>query len=286
MYRDNERHYASKNNDYIVSEENKALNGVIVDKTSISNNKDNQNFKYCPFFNTSNVTNMTQMFYRCSSLISIPKINTRKVTNMHYMFGGCSSLTTIPLLNTINVTDMEGMFSFCSLLTTIPLLNTSKVTNMYGMFEWCTWLTTIPQIDTSNVTDMTGMFDSCSSLTTISQIDTSNVTKMVGMFSGCRSLISIPLLDTTKVTSENNMNGILWGCESLKYLGGFKNLHISVTSGFLETSDDLTVESLMNVINNLSQVRNLSLKFGYTNLTKLTSGQKAIATNKGWTLTT
>ena len=45
MFRDNDRHYAWQNSDYIVSEENKALNGVIVDKTSIQNNKDNPKFK-------------------------------------------------------------------------------------------------------------------------------------------------------------------------------------------------------------------------------------------------
>ena len=45
MYRDNNLHYSWQNSDYIVSEENKALNSVIVDKNSISSNKDNPNFK-------------------------------------------------------------------------------------------------------------------------------------------------------------------------------------------------------------------------------------------------
>ena len=282
MHRDNERHYAWKNSDYIVSEENKALNGVIVDKTSISNNKGNQNFKYCPFFDTSNVTDMTGMFNECTSLISIPKINTSNVTNMNSMFYRCSSLTTIPQIDTSKVTDMNAMFGYCRLLTTIPLLNTSKVKTMYYMFDECSSLTTIPQIDTSNVTDMDSMFYGCSSLTTIPQIDTSKVTKMGSMFSGCRSLISIPLLDTSNV---NDMSSSLWSCQSLTYLGGFKNLHVSVTSGFLDFCPNLTVESLMNVINNLAKVYSGTLVFGSTNLDKLTAEQKAIATNKGWTLT-
>ena len=282
MYRDNERHYASENNDYIVSEENKALNGVIVDKTTISNNKGNQNFKYCPFFDTSNVTDMTDMFKECTSLISIPKIDTSNVTKMNTMFYKCSSLTTIPQLDTSNVTNMSYMFRKCKPLITIPLLNTSKVTNMSYMFENCRSLTTIPSIDTSKVKDMSYMFDSCTSLTYISQLDTRNVTNMSNMFCYCRSLLSIPLLDTTKVT---DMTNILLGCEALTYLGGFKNLHISVTSGFIENSVDLTVESLMNVINNLSKGNYLTLCFGSINLGKLTSEQIAIATNKGWTLT-
>ena len=211
MYRDNERHYASENNDYRVSEENKALNGVIVDKTTISNNTNNPNFKYCPFFDTNNVTNM------------------------------------------------DGMFSGCSSLTSIPLLNTSKVTRMDYMFSYCRSLTTIPALDTSNVTNMDSIFY------------------------GCISLYSIPLIDTSNVTT---MYGAVYGCSSLTYLGGFKNLHISVNSNFLDQCPNLTVESLMNVINNLATVSGKSLKFGSDNLGKLTTEQKAIATNKGWTLTT
>ena len=259
MFRDNNLHYSWQNSDYIVSEENKALNGVIVDSNSISNNKDNPNFKYCPFFNTSNVTIMTGMFTNCSSLISIPLLDTSKATNMSNLFNGCSSLTSIPLLDTSKATGMISMFHSCSSLTYIPLLNTSNVKNMNSMFY------------------------NCSSLNSISALDTRNVTNMSNMFFNCSSLTYVPLLDTNKVTSMSNF---LHGCGSVKYLGGFKNLHISINAYFLDQCPNLTVESLMNVINNLATVSGQTLKFGSTNLNKLTAAQKAIATNKGWTLTT
>ena len=153
---------------------------------------------------------------------------------------------------------------------------------MYHMFYDCSSLTSIPQIDTSKVTDMDSMFSGCSSLTYISQLDTSKVNTMGSMFSGCSSLTSIPSLHVNKV---RDMSSILWGCRSVKYLGGFRGLRISITSGFLDQCPDLTVESLMNVINNLDTAYNQTLKFGSTNLNKLTPQQKAIATNKGWTLT-
>ena len=41
----------------------------------------------------------------------------------------------------------------------------------------------------------------------------------------------------------------------------------------------------MNVINNLATVSGNTLKFGSTNLNKLTAEQIAVATAKGWTLT-
>ena len=259
MFRDNNLHYSWQNSDYIVSEENKALNGVIVDSNSVSNNKDNPDFKYCPLFDTSNVTAMSGMFFNCSSLISIPLLNTSKATNMSNLFNGCVSLTSIPLLDTSKVTGMISMFHSCSSLTTIPLLNTSKVTNMNSIFY------------------------NCSSLNSISALDTRNVTNMTNMFFNCSSLTYIPLLDTSKVTSMNNM---LRGCSSVKYLGGFKNLSISISAYFLDQCPNLTVESLMNVINNLATVSGQTLKFGNVNLSKLTAEQIAIATNKGWTLTT
>jgi hypothetical protein len=46
----------------------------------------------------------------------------------------------------------------------------------------------------------------------------------------------------------------------------------------------LTHDSLMSIINSLGYVSNKSLTLGETNLAKLTDAEKAIATQKGWTL--
>ena len=46
-----------------------------------------------------NITNMSYMFYGCSSLSSLPDIskwNTSNVTHMSFMFDGCSSLSSLP----------------------------------------------------------------------------------------------------------------------------------------------------------------------------------------------
>ena len=120
---------------------------------------------------TSNVTDMSNMFRSCSSLTSVPQLDTSNVTDMNGMFYSCSSLTTIPLLDTSNVTNMSRMFSSCSKLTTIPQLDTSNVTNMQDMFYYCSSLTTIPQLDTSNVTNMNGMFNYSSQIQAIHMIN-------------------------------------------------------------------------------------------------------------------
>ena len=45
------------------------------------------------------MTNMSYIFYECSSLSSLPDISnwdTKNVTDMIYMFRGCSSLNSLP----------------------------------------------------------------------------------------------------------------------------------------------------------------------------------------------
>ena len=116
---------------------------------------------------TSNVTNMSNMFYNCSSLTSIPQLDTSNVTNMTQMFYNCSKLTSIQQLDTRNATDMTEMFYNCSSLTSISQLNTSKVNNINYLFYGCSSLTSIPQLDTSKVNDISYMFRNCYKLQTI-----------------------------------------------------------------------------------------------------------------------
>ena len=175
-------------------------------------------------FNTSKVTNMSEMFQNCSKLTSlnVSNFDTSNVTDMRYMFYNCSSLTSLKVsnFNTSKVTDMKWMFSYCSSLTSLNVsnFNTSNVTNMSYMFYYCPKLTSLDLSNfyTSKVTSMTQMFYNCSSLTSLnlSNFNTSNVTNMPGMFQNCSKLTSLNLssFDMSKVTSTTNM---LDGCSSL-----------------------------------------------------------------------
>ena len=99
------------------------------------------------YLNTEKVTNMSYMFFNCSSLTSldVTHFNTAKVTNMNSMFESCSSLTSLDVtyFNTANVTGMNNMFYSCSALTTIYASDnfvTDKVEYSYNMFYDCTSL--------------------------------------------------------------------------------------------------------------------------------------------------
>ena len=170
-------------------------------------------------------------------------------------YSGATSFDgVIPFTATSDVTDMNNMFAECKGLTSVPLFDTSKVTNMEFMFYDCLRLKNVPSFDTSNVTDMNSIFSNCSRLTSIPSLDTRNVTDMFGMFYYCSSLETIHMINI----------GV--------------NLDIHYSTKF-------TREALLEIIGNLKTVTSTKkLTMGATNLAKLTEEDKAIATNKGWTL--
>ena len=125
------------------------------------------------YLNTSEVTNMSLMFYNCTKLTSldVSHFNTSNVTDMNQMFGNCTVLTSLDLsnFNTSKVTDMGAMFRNCNSLMSLDLssFNTSKVAYMTNMFTYCSNLQTITvgsDWSTAAVTSSTNMFNNCTSL--------------------------------------------------------------------------------------------------------------------------
>jgi len=172
-------------------------------------------------FDTSQVTNMSYMFYGMSNLttLNLSNFNTSKVMDMSYMFAYMLNLTALDLSNfdTSQVTNMNSMFAHMSNLMALNLssFNTSKVTNMDYMFEQMLNITTLnlSNFDTANVTSMKGMFSYVSSLKTLdlSNFNTSKVTDMYSMFYGMSSLITLDLsnFDTSNVMFLGSMFSLL-----------------------------------------------------------------------------
>ena len=177
-------------------------------------------------------------------------------------------------------TDLSRIFDNCKSLITVSLFNTNKATDMNWMFNNCKALETVPLFDTSNVIDMHYMFNNCKALETVPQFDTGNVVNMNEMFYYCNSLTTVPLFDTSKV---NDMNWIFGGCTSLTNLGGFTGLKLNLDLGY---SPKLTVESVMNVITNASDMTSSpkTLTLSKTVFNKLSQEQISTATAKGWNI--
>ena len=184
----------------------------------------------------------------------ISRTDTSSVTNMRCMFYQAINLTTIPQLDTSKATDMSYMFYDCHKLTSIPQLDTSSATNMESMLYGCINLTNIPQLDTSNVTNMSEMFNNCAGLTSVPELNASKASSLRYMFKNCTSLSSIGLY-------------------------GFRySIDISSTA--------LGHDALVAFLNQAGTAYNSSQKItmGSAKLALLSDEEKAIATNKGWTL--
>lgn len=185
---------------------------------------------------TSNVTDMSDMFRGCSSLASLDlsSFDTSNVQGMSGMFSGCSSLASLDLsnFNTSKVNNMgaayepdkrEGMFSGCTSLASLDLSNfdTSATKCMSFMFYGCSALASLDLsgFATSSPANMSHMFYNCSALETIRFADSKRlqISNAGSMFSGCSKLASLDLssFDTSSVTG---MSSMFSGCSSLKSL--------------------------------------------------------------------
>ena len=181
-----------------------------------------------PSFASARPTITSQWFYdmyRLTSINGMENLNTSEVTDMGNMFGNCSSLTSLDVsgFNTDNVTNMAGMFVGCWKLESLDVshFNTDKVTDMFAMFMECASLTSldVSGFNTANVTVMEGMFNDCTNLESldVSHFNTAKVTDMYVMFGACSSLTS---LDLSSFTFNGNMDTdrMMTQCTSLKSL--------------------------------------------------------------------
>jgi surface protein len=138
-------------------------------------------------WNTSNVTNMSSMFFGATSFNQpIGSWNTGNVFTMNSMFRGAQSFNQdIGNWNIGNVTNMQSMFETAiSFNQDIGNWNTGNVTNMQAMFDNAiSFNQPIGNWSTANVGNMLNMFRTAISFDQpIGNWNTTNVTNMSGMF--------------------------------------------------------------------------------------------------------
>ena len=193
-------------------------------------------------------------------------------SNSQYFFSAFYFLKKIYNEFYVNTNSLSGSFYGYPLEEAPNLIGEGKVTNWYYFLMSATKVKEIPQYDTSNGYNFSYAFYA-------------------------DSIENIALLDFSKAT--NIIYVVNHNSNKLTNLGGFKDLGkaYSTTQSAnyhaytlnLSGCNNLTHESLMNVINNLYDIASIGvqpqkLQLGSTNLAKLTDEEKAIATNKGWTV--
>lgn len=242
-----------------------------------------------------NETSLDRLFFANRKIINLDVSNwdTSNVTSMSFTFESMTNLKSVELADwdVSNVTNFFALFDDCNNLKTLDVSkwNTSSATDMAYMFSGNKLETLdVSNFNTSKVTNMRLMFSDCWSLThlDISNFDTSNVLDFNSAFAGwshvCEEL-NISGLNLTKVTQINNAfintNFRVIRCDGLR----LPNIDMSTIG--LHTSTELTVDSIVGLFNALPQSdKGYSFQIGDVNIAKLSDEQKAIATNKGWTL--
>ncbi len=157
-------------------------------------------------------------------------------------------------------------------------------TNAYYMCYVNSQITTFPYADFSNCTDVTRFFAQCPNLEYLPEIDLSSAKECHQCFRNSPKLKRIEKLIVSETTGAGTPIDFYtdYGLEHCIFEGV---LGISVNLGW---SGKLDYESLMSLINALKDYSDSgttkTLTLGSTLLAKLTDEEKAIATQKGWTL--
>ena len=186
------------------------------------------------------VTDLSNTFYRCTGLTTAPEIPS-SVIYMTATFAECKRLTTAPEIPN-SVKKMNTTFAWCTGLTTAPEIPNS-VTSIDYTFRGCTGLTTAPEIPNS-VTRMDSTFSECTGLTTAPEIPNS-VTRMDSTFSECTGLTTAPEIPN----SVTDMDWTFSRCTGLTTAPEIPNsvtsMH-STFSGCTNLTGEITINANLN----------------------------------------
>ena len=250
--------------------------------------------KRIPEIDFSNATNTSQMFTSCYTLESLPAINVTSSTSAYQMFYNCTNLKSIDSLPTNLCTDFNLMFYGCYSLTRLPddfTTVSASDSDAFERFLGQTYsLTEIPEgtcsgFGNAGVTDYQEAFEGAyfrklpDSFTGINN-NADNITRMPEMFNHAFGVTHIPTIDASNVSSSTtNTFYQAYSLESGGILSG-------VTQNVSYRRTNMDREAMIAVfsgLGNASKTININETPAEGNLT---DQDKAIATNKGWTIAT
>lgn len=175
-------------------------------------------------FDTSNAEDFNGMFHGCNKLtqLNVKHFNVNSVLHMSYLFSGCRRLKVIDLegWDFSQIRDANEMFGYCGKLEKIIAnFNFNMIKGMAFMFDCCTKLSEVDltHSDLSRVFDFGYTFFNCEDLKKISfsQGVWQKGKYTLGMFGNCKALerLNLPDVDLNDVVRSYAMFD---DCDSLK----------------------------------------------------------------------
>ena len=256
------------------------------------------------------VTNFFALFLENHNLIKAPSFYTGNATDVRYMYNNCQVLEEAQDIDMSSASDLLNIYTNCKKIKHVNFLNiNNKINDAGGAFANCHSLTSMPsglfQDYNSCPSKTNSMFQNCNireakNINLAGCTNTSNYspfyndvdfrvfeniqfgsgTYFYGLLFANQYITTIPDWDVSGVKSLNNA---FYGCVSLNW-SDLKNTECSISyfncllgSGAIE-----------NIFNNLAsgvtgQTITISQNYGVSELHPDTI---AIATSKGWTVTT
>ena len=161
-----------------------------------------------------------------SDLLEVLGANTTNVTNIKNMFWLCTSLSSVNIFDTSNITGMRELYDRCYSLLNVPSLNVSNVIDLGSLYSYCYSLTSIPYIDTRNANYIDYICFNCSALKEVPLLDTTNVLNCVHAFQGCVNVESGALALYQQASTQANI--------PYYHNETFRNCGINTTAGAAE----------------------------------------------------
>lgn len=235
-----------------------------------------------PFSLSSNLSTQFNSTFSNTNIENIGTISSTSSTAASSTFSGNSNLKKIENINLPAVTNATSMLNACTQLEEIETINMPNVENATNMFLNCRSLKYI-NIDLPNLTTTPSMFNGCWTLKKIDLSTSNNISGNVGsMFQNCFLVQEITLGDLSLVTSTSNLFINNWSLQILRVP------NIKVSFSLLNTS--IEAPEMVTVFNDLADLITLGLPSATITITgtpaavNLTPSERAIATDKGWTI--
>jgi hypothetical protein len=252
-------------------------------------------------------------FSNNTAMTAVPKyLNAKKAVSAQEMFSGCIGLTALPPDFDMPICEnYQNAFSNNN-ISDFSMLTFAKGKNYYGAFSrnvnQHAAITNISDIDMSDVESAESMFFGAKLARfplrntgnvpsfrlafqegrfTEAELDLTSCTDIRGGFKNCSLLVTLTLRNTQNITSSY-WASCFAGCSALTNLS-VDALNIVSNSLDFSACENLTVESLVNILNALSDNTGVSTTYkvtiGTANLNKLSMEQKLIALDKNIQLT-
>lgn len=178
------------------------------------------------------------------------------ISNSNSLFYECVSLQEYPDINIEGSTLIETFYN-CHSLKQIHGIKSNEILGIASAFNGCYSLERAPYIDISRCYSINTLFNNCYSLRQIEELNMKNINSAINVFERCNLLTEIKEIHNIRI------NLSLISCQYLKHS---------------------TLLKILNALVDLTGQTTKTLTLGSTNLAKLTDEEKAIATNKNWTL--